>query len=52
MWLTTHTGDPFRAMVAMGIGNFSMDLSMPIAWIACMEHARGIREGSPPESQV
>jgi ACS family glucarate transporter-like MFS transporter len=37
IWLVTRTGDPFWAMVAMGVGSFSTDLSMPVAWNACMD---------------
>ena len=35
--LVTQTGDPTWAMVAMGVGSFSTDLSMPISWHACMD---------------
>jgi len=36
-FLVTRTGDPVLAMVAMGFASFSTDLSMPIAWNACMD---------------
>jgi ACS family glucarate transporter-like MFS transporter len=36
-WLVTRTGDPLPAMIAMALASFSTDLSMPIAWNACMD---------------
>jgi sugar phosphate permease len=36
-WLVTRTGDPRAAMIAMAMASFSTDLSMPVAWNACMD---------------
>src|SRR5215469_8366555 len=35
--LVTRTGDPVLAMIAMAFASFSTDLSMPVAWNACMD---------------